>query len=65
MIFPEFPADRNSSAKLLYELIRAVCPNAEVNTVQRRHFSDARGSEMVQQLALPECSHVDSAILKK
>uniref|UniRef100_A0A914CRA4 DNA mismatch repair proteins mutS family domain-containing protein n=1 Tax=Acrobeloides nanus TaxID=290746 RepID=A0A914CRA4_9BILA len=65
IILPEYPTEKNNPTKLLVDMIQTMFTNVTVVPLQRRYFNDARGIELIKQLAAPGCSNFETSMIKK
>lgn len=65
MVLPDFAHDFNGSAKVLNDAVVEMLPGVEVQLVQRRHFDEEKGAELVRSLVVDAASNLSINTFKK
>jgi hypothetical protein len=62
---PDSSSDKQGSDKFLNQAISKMFTDIEIQTIQRRHFNEKLGSELVRRCMSEEVSNIDNVIFKK
>jgi hypothetical protein len=62
---PDSLNERNSSAKFLNQAIAKSFNDSEIQLIQRRHFNEKLGAELVRRYISIEVSNIDNSAYKK
>jgi hypothetical protein len=62
---PESSSDKGGSESILNEVVSKYFNNAEIQIIQRHHYNEKLGVELIRRYMSEEVSNIDSIVLKK
>lgn len=62
---PDSSSERLGSGRYLHEAVTKIFGSCDVHLLQRRHFNETAGIEVLKQYAADEVSNLDQSVYKK
>ena len=62
---PDYTSDKLSHGRYLNEAVSKIFGGCDVHLLQRRHFNESAGIEVLKQYAANEVSNLDQTVYKK